>query len=79
MSEIYEAATEKGVPAETKEAFVKVIQPYTKSKAKVPNVEKIDWKSFEDEITRIEQMIALWQQVLDDEEVIIMGYLQYYN
>jgi hypothetical protein len=78
MSEIYEAGTDKELPIETREAFAKIVKPYTKAKAKIPDVEKIDWATFESDITRIEQMIALWEQVLEEEDLIIMAYLQYH-
>jgi hypothetical protein len=79
MSEIYEAGTDKELPIETREAFAKIVKPYTKAKTKIPDVEKIDWATFESDITRIEQMLALWEQVLEEEDLIIMAYLQYYH
>lgn len=79
MSEIYEAGTQKEVPKATREQFAKVVKPYTKGKSKIPEVDKVDWKALEADVAKVEQLLALWQMVLDDEEIIIMAYLEYYH
>lgn len=79
MSELYEAGTEKDIPKATREQFAKVVKPYAKGKAKIPEVDKVNWKALEQDVERVEQLLALWQMYLDDEEVIIMAYLEYFH
>lgn len=79
MSEIYEAGTQEDVPIETRKQFAKVVKPYAKGKAKIPEVDKVDWKALEADVAKVEQLLVLWQTVLDDEELILMAYLEYYH
>lgn len=79
MADIYEAATEEGVPKETKKAFVNVVKPFTKSKKVVPDVDSIDWAALERDALKVEMLLTLWQQLLDDEELILMAYIHYYH
>ena len=79
MSEIYEAGTRKEIPLVTKQAFANIVKPYAKGKAKIPDVDKVNWKALEADVARVEQLLALWQMHLDDEEIIIAAYLNYYH
>lgn len=79
MSDIYEAGTAEDVPKATREQFAKAVKPYAKGRAKIPEVDNVDWKALENDVEKVEQLLALWQMMLDDEEVIIMAYLQYYH
>ena len=79
MSELYKAGTRKEIPLITKQAFANIVKPYAKGKSKIPDVDKVNWKALEADVARVEQLLALWQMHLDDEEIIIAAYLNYYH
>jgi hypothetical protein len=79
MAEIYEAGTEKNVDKDTKLAFAKIVKPFTKSKAKIPEAESVNWVALQKDAEKVDQLFKLWhQQIDDDNQMILMAYEQFY-
>lgn len=79
MEDIYEEATKKDVPQEKRIEFAKIVKPYTESKARVPEVQSIDWVALQKDADRVESLLKLWQQQIEDEdEMLLMAYEEFY-
>lgn len=79
MAEIYEAGTEENVAKETKLAFAKIVKPFTKSKAKIPEVESVNWVALQKDAEQVDKLLKLWkQQIDDDNQMILMAYEEFY-
>jgi len=72
MSDIYAEGTKKTAPKELKAKIVKIVKPYKKE-------DSIDWNAFEKDTIRVQEMIDLWdKQIMEEDELIIMAYMEYF-
>ena len=83
MCDIYELATEEGVPIEVQQEAARLVKPYAESKARIPEANTVDWVALERSAATIEKLLALWQEELDqnleDEDIVLMAYRHYYQ
>lgn len=73
MSDIYTEGTKEAAPKALKAKIVKLVKPYKKQ-------DSIDWNAFEKDTIRVQEMIDLWnKQIMEEDELIIAAYMEFYH
>lgn len=76
VSEVYGIIVTE-LPKQEKQKAIKVVRPYTESKAKIPQVQSIDWNRFESDIRSVRVLLEIYQNYLneleDEDELLLMA------
>lgn len=76
VAEYYGEIVESDLPKPVKAEAAAVVRPFAKNKgARTPQVESVDWKALQADVTAVNRLIRIWNDELaadEDDELILM-------